>query len=55
MATAGVSLLERGKRYQEGIDRLHQLLGGPLLLQPQGSVLAAARRAARTVWSLHTM
>lgn len=27
MATAGVSLLERQKRYQEAIDRLHQLLG----------------------------
>lgn len=32
MATAGVSLLERRKRYQEAIDRLHQLLGAPLLL-----------------------
>lgn len=27
MATTGVSLLERQRRYQEAIDRLHQLLG----------------------------
>lgn len=28
MATAGVSVLERQKRYREAADRLHQLLGG---------------------------
>ena len=27
MATLGVSLLERGRKYQEAIDRLQQLLG----------------------------
>lgn len=32
MATAGVSLLERQKQYQEAIDRLHQLLGEGLEL-----------------------
>ncbi|PRW59254.1 fanconi-associated nuclease 1-like protein isoform X1 [Chlorella sorokiniana] len=36
MATAGVSLLERQKRYQEAIDRLHQLLGGACCLSRRG-------------------
>lgn len=36
MATAGVSLLERQKRYQEAIDRLHQMLGEVLELGNSG-------------------
>jgi hypothetical protein len=28
MATVGVSLLERGKRYEEAVELLHCLLGG---------------------------
>lgn len=36
MATAGVSLLERQKRYQEAIDRLHQLLGRPWVARWRG-------------------
>jgi hypothetical protein len=30
MATAGVSLLEKQRKYQEATEYLHQLLGGPL-------------------------
>ena len=45
MATAGVSLLEKQRKYQEATEYLHQLLGGPLHAATATSCCVQARRS----------